>query len=69
VRAVWALHASFHQFVKELAQPPFGGVEHFFAFRDGRILTPATTALPFHLDGEVAFLLQAVQEGVEGAGA
>ena len=43
--------ASLDQFVKELAQFPFGCIKHFFAFFGSRILTPSAAPLSFHFNG------------------
>src|SRR5262245_63887117 len=60
---------SLNQLMKKFAELPFGRIKHPLAFFGGRILAPGAASLSFHFDGEIAFLLQTMQQWIDRAGA
>src|SRR6266403_5571465 len=59
--------ASLNQLVKKLAEFPFGCIKHSLSFFGSRILTPSAAPLSFHFNGEIAFLLQTMQQWINRA--
>jgi hypothetical protein len=65
-KATSSLPTILNQFVKKLAEFSFGCSKRFPSFFGGRILAPGALSLSFHFDGEIAFLLEAMQKGIDG---